>query len=173
MVTNMLLKKITKLVSTMLMFVFLSSMKCTRNDAPTVDFRIKNKTNESIRIEYVGHQFGHLNFTLPFTDNFSNEPCFIKDIYSTNWNTESELEEVNNINLNEAMQILENNIDSVKIIRVQDGKSILYCHSKNAPVHERFFFTQEAWTTENENYNQSGNLISRDYIFVVTDKLFE
>jgi hypothetical protein len=58
MVTKMLLKKITLLVSTMLIFVFFSSMKCTRNGVPMVAFGIHNKSDDGIRIEYVSHLYG-------------------------------------------------------------------------------------------------------------------
>lgn len=173
MVTKMLLKKITLLVSTMLIFVFFSSMKCTRNEVPIVSFGIENKSDDSIRIEYVSHLYGYQNFTLPFTDNFSNESCFIKDIYSTRWNTENGIEDVNDISWNEAMQMLEDNIDSVKIIRLEDGKSISYSHAENASEQEKFLFRQEAWITRNENYNTSEQLVSRDYVFIITRELFD
>lgn len=76
----------------MLMFVFFSSMKCTRNEVPIVSFGIENKSDDSIRIEYVSHLYGNQNFSLPFADNFSNESYFMKDIYSTGWNVENEIE---------------------------------------------------------------------------------
>ena len=173
MVTNMLLKKITILVFTMLMFVFFSSMKCTRNETPIVNFRIENDTDDSIRIEYVGLRYGHQSFILPFTDDFSNEACFVKDIYSTNWNIEGELEGANDLSWNEAMELLENNIDSVKIIKVQDGKFISYSHAENASEQEKFFFTQDAWIIRNENYNTSEQLVSRNYVFIITSELFD
>ena len=69
--------------------------------------------------------------------------------------------------------MLEDNIDSVKIIRLEDGKSISYSHAENASEQEKFLFRQEAWIIRNENYNTSEQLVSRDYVFIITRELFD
>lgn len=169
MVTKKLLKSICIAILVTMMTVLLSSTKCS-HELSEVRFKVRNETNDTVYFEYVDYNGNKQAFSLPYFSDPSSSPNYTYNLHRLEYD---ELERYNDISWVEAMQILKNNIDSVRIYRTSDTKVLFYSHGENVTEQEKFFFTQNGWKIKNEFYNSTGNLVQRDYIFSITDILFE
>lgn len=171
--TKKILKNVFITIIFVMMIIVFSSTKCKHFEPTYIQFElqnnIKNKMKDKIHVEFVmnGENKG---FVFPYFSE--NHIKFLHNIYSDELFSELKEAPVDDLSWDEAMQLLKNNIDSVRITRKSDSKSVLFCHGDNSTEQERFFFTQDAWSICDEYYSAYG-LSSRDYIFVITDELFE
>ena len=158
------------------MVIGFSSMRCTYLDPTYIGFDVENKTTEKIKIASFTQGKEH-SFYLPdevWNGGFKSncDISFVRNIYSTELYAETGEEPIDDLSMEVAMQLLIDNIDSVKIIRESDLKCVNFHYGENATKQEKFFFTEEAWKIKKESFGKYG-LSSIFYEFIIDNDFFE
>ena len=154
-------KRFRKNIILILMMAIVIFFASCIKEPPQIGFRIESQINEGIYFEYYCRNSPHGYYVSDISP----------EIYASDIHGDLK-RKVKDVSWDEAMQLLENNVDSIIIFRVSDMEYVFYSQRENAPEQEKYFFDQESWVIKNEIYTEKG-LSSRDYVFVVTDELFE
>lgn len=155
-------------VVAVMMTVVLSFVRCTK-EPPVVEFKLENELECEFYVEYIER---HYNASENSQHGGSYRGSDSLLIYSTEKLSELK-RRMDDVTIYEALELLKYHVDNVRIFRVSDARNIFYSHGNNATKEERYFFTEDAWSIGDEIYNLDGELVYRDYVFKITDELFE